>query len=41
MSVTLADGKTGRVEWIFNAAGEITHRFFVDGGAVNGIPIKP
>lgn len=32
-------GVAGRFEWIVKN-GEVTHRFFVPGGTVNGIPIR-
>jgi RHS repeat-associated protein len=35
------NGKAGRFEWIVNAGGYVTHRYFVQGGRINGIPIKP
>ena len=33
-------GEAGRFEWIVDQ-GEVTHRFFVVGGKVTGVPIKP
>ena len=34
------NGTSGRFEWIIQN-GEVTHRFFVEGGGINGIPILP
>lgn len=34
------DGVEGRFEWIVQN-GNVTHRMFIRGGKVNGIPIKP
>jgi len=34
------NGIDGRFEWIVQA-GQVTHRFFVEGGGINGIPIMP
>ena len=34
------NGVTGRFEWIVHG-GNVTHRMFVPGGTVNGVPIKP
>jgi len=34
------NGVPGRFEWIVDK-GKVTHRFFVPGGKINGIPIKP
>ena len=31
----------GRVEWIVDMDGNITHETFIDGGTINGIPNKP
>jgi RHS repeat-associated protein len=33
-------GMSGRFEWIVQA-GEVTHRLFIGGGGINGIPIMP
>jgi RHS repeat-associated protein len=35
------NGIAGRFEWIVDQGGELTHQFFVKGGAINGTPIKP
>ncbi len=35
------NGHLGRVEWIVNDVGEITHEWFVRGGGINGIPNVP
>ena len=35
------NGTAGRFEWIVNTAGYVTHRMFVKGGRITGIPIKP
>ena len=35
------NGVAGRFGYIVNEAGELTHQFFVSGGAINGIPIIP
>jgi filamentous hemagglutinin len=34
------NGVAGRFEWIIEN-GQVTHRMFVPGGTVNGVPIKP
>ena len=34
------NGKIGRFEWIVQN-NSVTHRMFVKGGGINGIPIKP
>jgi hypothetical protein len=34
------NGVAGRFEWIVDA-GRVTHRMFVPGGRINGIPIRP
>jgi hypothetical protein len=34
------NGVAGRFEWIVQA-GQVTHRMFVEGGGINGIPIMP
>jgi RHS repeat-associated protein len=34
------NGVEGRFEWIVDG-GNVTHRYFVNGGTLNGIPIKP
>ncbi|EGO63605.1 hypothetical protein, partial [Acetonema longum] len=33
------NGVSGRFEWI-TQSGNVTHRMFVQGGTVNGVPIK-
>jgi len=33
-------GKPGRFEWIVNAAGFVTHRLFVEGKGITGVPMK-
>lgn len=36
------NGATGRFEWIVDPKlGGTTHRMFVPGGTINGIPVKP
>ena len=39
------NGVHGRFEWIIDStgeyAGQVSHRFFVAGGKINGVPIKP
>ena len=39
------NGVQGRFEWIIDStgqyAGQVTHRYFVPGGTLNGVPIKP
>jgi hypothetical protein len=39
------NGVAGRFEWIIDSngmhAGQVTHRLFVAGGTMNGVPIKP
>jgi len=41
----LENGVQGRLEWIIDTVGSLTgcvsHRFFVKGGKLNGVPIKP
>jgi len=34
------NGVAGRFEWIIDG-GAVTHRYFVSGGTMNGIPIIP
>ena len=34
------NGVEGRFEWIIQK-GKVTHRMFVPGGTINGVPIKP
>ena len=34
------NGKDGRFEWIVQNE-QVTHRMFVEGGGINGIPIMP
>ncbi len=34
------NGKAGRFEWIIQER-QVTHRMFVSGGGINGIPILP
>ena len=34
------NGTAGRFEWIVDS-GNVTHRLFVPGGTLNGVPIKP
>jgi hypothetical protein len=34
------NGVAGRFEWIIDN-GQVTHRMFVPGGTLNGVPIKP
>ncbi len=34
------NGKPGVFEWIIDEGGEMTHRFFKEGGQVNGVPIR-
>ena len=34
------NGVTGRYEWIIQD-GYVTHRMFVEGGTINGVPIQP
>jgi hypothetical protein len=36
----IGKGVAGRFEWIVQA-GEVTHRMFVKGGEMSGIPIMP
>lgn len=39
------NGVQGRFEWIIDStgkyAGQVSHRYFVPGGTLNGVPIKP
>ena len=39
------NGVQGRFEWIIDStgqyAGQVSHRYFVSGGTLNGVPIKP
>jgi hypothetical protein len=36
------NGTVGRFEWIVDPRlGGTTHRMFVPGGTINGIPVKP
>lgn len=39
------NGVQGRFEWIIDItgqyAGQVSHRYFVAGGTLNGVPIKP
>jgi hypothetical protein len=35
------NGVAGRFEWIINPDETISHEFFVAGGGINGVPIKP
>ena len=34
------NGVTGRFEWVVDS-GNVTHRMFVRGGTINGVPIQP
>jgi RHS repeat-associated protein len=35
------NGVDGRFEYLVDSQGSLTHQFFVPGGSINGIPIKP
>lgn len=35
------NGVDGRFEYLVDSQGNLTHQFFVPGGGINGIPIKP
>ena len=35
------NGVAGRFEYIVDQAGNLTHEMFVEGGGINGVPIKP
>jgi hypothetical protein len=35
------NGVAGRFEYIVDQAGNLTHEMFVEGGSINGEPIKP
>ena len=37
---TTLNGVEGRFEWIIQD-GKVTHRMFIQNGAMNGVPIKP